>query len=143
VDTAGSGNRAAAVAIAAADLVLVPVTPAEVARVEAQSTVAHANGMRGSTRRTIEVRVVTIRIRRATTLSRHVLAEIDKLELLRMQTTMSEAVAFANSSIGCLIAHLRLGSPRWSGTERHVDRGDTSSCGVDPTCGFGRCNRSL
>lgn len=94
VDTAGFGNQAAAVAIAAADLVLVPVTPGEGDLVEAQRTVAYANGMGRSTRRTIEVRVVANRIRRGTTLSRHVLAELDKLELPRLQTTMSEAVAY-------------------------------------------------
>lgn len=94
VDTAGFGNQAAAVAIAAADLVLVPVTPGEGDLVEAQRTVAYANGMSRSTRRTIEVRVVANRIRRGTTLSRHVLAELDRLELPRLQTTMSEAVAY-------------------------------------------------
>ena len=39
VDTAGFGNQAAAVAIAAADLVLVPVTPGEGDLVGAQRTV--------------------------------------------------------------------------------------------------------
>ena len=95
VDTAGFGNQAAAVAIAGADLVLVPVTPGEADLVEAQRTVTYVRGLSRSTRRAIEVRVVANRIRRATTLSRHVLAELDKLELPRLQTIMSEAVAYA------------------------------------------------
>jgi chromosome partitioning protein len=98
VDTAGFGNQAAAVAIAAADLVLVPVTPGEGDLVEAQRTVTYAKGMSRSTRRTIAVRVVANRIRRGTTLSRHVLAELDKLELPRLQTVMSEAVAYGEIS---------------------------------------------
>ena len=42
----------------------------------------------------IPVSVIANRIRRATTLSRHVLAEVDKLGLPRLQTTLSEAVAY-------------------------------------------------
>jgi chromosome partitioning protein len=98
IDTAGFGNQAAAVAIAGADLVLVPVTPGEADLVEAQRTVAYVNGLSRSTRRAIEVRVVANRIRRATTLSRHVLAELGTLELPRLQAVMSEAVAYAEIS---------------------------------------------
>lgn len=98
VDTAGFGNQAAAVAIAAADLVLVPVTPGEGDLVEAQRTVAYVNGLSRSTRRPIEVRVVANRIRRGTTLSRHVLAELEALKLPRLQTAMSEAVAYGEIS---------------------------------------------
>lgn len=95
VDTAGFGNQASAVAMAAADLVLVPVTPGEGDLVEAQRTVLFVNGLSRSTRRTIAVRVVANRIRRGTTLSRHVLTELDTLELPHLQTSLSEAVAFA------------------------------------------------
>lgn len=98
VDTAGFGNQAAAVAIAAADLVLVPVTPGEGDLVEAQRTVAYVNGLSRSTRRPIEVRVVANRIRRGTTLSRHVLAELEALKLPRLQTATSEAVAYGEIS---------------------------------------------
>jgi chromosome partitioning protein len=38
--------------------------------------------------------VIANRIRRGTTLSRHLLAQIDALELPRLETTMSEAVAY-------------------------------------------------
>ena len=98
VAPAGSGRAAAAVAIAAADLVLVPVTPGEGDLVEAQRTVSYVNGLSRSTRRTIEVRVVANRIRRGTTLSRHVLAELEALKLPRLQTAMSEAVAYGEIS---------------------------------------------
>lgn len=98
IDTAGFGNQAAAVAIAGADLVLVPVTPGEADLVEAQRTVAYVHGLSRSTRRPINVRVVANRIRRATTLSRHVLTELVTLELPRLQSVMSEAVAYAEIS---------------------------------------------
>ena len=74
------------------------MTPGEGDLVEAQRTVTYANGMSRSTRRTIAVRVVANRIRRGTTLSRRVLAELDKLELSRLQTVMSEAVAYGEIS---------------------------------------------
>jgi chromosome partitioning protein len=95
VDTAGFGNQAAAVAIAGADLVLVPVTPGEGDLVEAQRTVAFVGGLSRSTRRTIPVHVVANRIRRGTSISRHVLAELDTLELPHLTTAISEAVAYA------------------------------------------------
>lgn len=95
VDTAGFGNQAAAVAIAGADLVLVPVTPGEGDLVEAQRTVAFVGGLSRSTRRTIPVKVVANRIRRGTSISRHVLGELDTLELPHLQTSISEAVAYA------------------------------------------------
>ena len=121
VDTAGFGNQAATVAAAAADLVLVPVTPGEGDLTEAQRTVAYVAGLGRSTRRTIPVRVVANRIRRATTLSRHVLAELGTLGLPRLQTVLSEAVAYGEigfsgvlpgegmpaAEIAALIAELR------------------------------------
>jgi chromosome partitioning protein len=95
VDTAGFGNQAAAVAIAGADLVLVPVTPGEGDLVETQRTVSYVNGLSRSTRRPIAVHVVANRIRRSTTLSRHVLTELGALGLPHLQTAMGEAVAYA------------------------------------------------
>lgn len=95
LDTAGFGNQAAAVAIAGADLVLVPVTPGEGDLIEAQRTVAFVGGLSRSTRRTIPVQVVANRIRRGTSISRHVLTELDTLELPHLQTAISEAVAYA------------------------------------------------
>jgi chromosome partitioning protein len=98
VDTAGFGNQAATVAAAAADLVLVPVAPGEADVIEAQRTVAYVGALARSTRRDIPVRVVANRIRRQTTLSRHVQAELDRLGMPRLQTTISEAVAYGEMS---------------------------------------------
>ena len=98
VDTAGFGNQAATVAAAAADLVLVPVSPGEADVMEAQRTVAYVAGLARSTRRAIPVRVVVNRVRRNTTLARHVAAEIERLGLPRLDTTISEAVAYGEMS---------------------------------------------
>src|SRR4051794_5840514 len=98
IDTAGFGNQAAMVAAAGADLVLVPVAPGEGDLVEAQRTVSYVEGLGRSTRRTIPVRVIANRIRRATTLSRHVLTELETLRLPRLQTVLSEAVSFGEIS---------------------------------------------
>ena len=133
VDTAGFGNQAATVAAAGADLVLVPVTPGEGDVVEAQRTVAYVGGLGRSTRRAIPVRVLANRIRRATTLSRHVLSELDKLGLPRLRTVLSEAVAYGEISfsgalpkegaaadeIAALVAELREGG--WLPTATRED----------------------
>jgi chromosome partitioning protein len=124
IDTAGFGNQAAMVAAAGADLVLVPVTPGEGDLVEAQRTVSYVEGLGRSTRRTIPVRVVANRVRRATTLSRHVLSQLGTLSLPRLQTVLSEAVSYGEISfsgvlptdgtsateITALIAELREGN---------------------------------
>jgi chromosome partitioning protein len=98
IDTAGFGNQAATVAAAGADMVLVPVTPGEGDLVEAQRTVSYVEGLARSTRRAIPVRVIANRIRRNTTLSRHVLTELETLKLPRLQTALSEAVSFGEIS---------------------------------------------
>src|ERR1700712_4328443 len=93
-DTAGFGNRSTVICIGAADAVLVPASPGEGDIIEAQKMVAFVRGTAKTIRRDIQVRVLANRIRRGTTLSRHLLAEIDALELPRLKTTLSEAVAF-------------------------------------------------
>jgi chromosome partitioning protein len=98
VDTAGFGNQAATVAAAAADLVLVPAAPGEADVIEAQRTVLFVAGLARSTRRTIPVRVIINRVRRNTTLARHVAAEIERLNLPRLAATISEAVAYGEMS---------------------------------------------
>jgi chromosome partitioning protein len=98
IGTAGFGNQAATVAAAGADLVLVPVTPGEGDLVEAQRTVTYVEGLARSTRRSIPVRVIPNRIRRATTLSRHVLSQLEVLGLARLQTALSESVSFGEVS---------------------------------------------
>jgi chromosome partitioning protein len=51
-----------------------------------------------STRRPIPALVVINRVRRNTTLARHIAAEIDRLRLPRLAATLSEAVAFGEMS---------------------------------------------
>lgn len=97
VDTAGFGNQAATVA-AAADFVLVPVAPGEADVMEAQRTVAFVAGLARSTRRTIPARVVINRVRCNTTPAKHVATEIARLDLPRLETTISEAVAYGEMS---------------------------------------------
>jgi len=103
IDTAGFGNQAATVAAAGADLVLVPVTPGEGDLIEAQRTVSYVEGLGRSPRRSIPVRVVANRIRRTTTLSRHVLAQLETLKLPRLQTVLSEAVSFGEISFSGIL----------------------------------------
>jgi chromosome partitioning protein len=93
-DTAGFGNRSTVICIGAADGVLVPASPGEGDIVEAQKMAAFVQGTARTIRRDIQVRVLANRIRRGTTLSRHLLTQIDALELPRLEITLSEAVAY-------------------------------------------------
>lgn len=93
-DTAGFGNRSTVICIGAADGALVPASPGEGDIVEAQKMVAFVQGTARTFRRDIQVRVLANRIRRGTTLSRHLLTQIDALSLPRLDTTLSEAVAY-------------------------------------------------
>jgi chromosome partitioning protein len=93
-DTAGFGNRSTVICIGAADGVLVPATPGEGDIVEAQKMVAFVQATGRTIRRDIDVRVLANRIRRGTTLSRHLLAQIEALSLPRLDTSLSEAVAY-------------------------------------------------
>ena len=93
-DTAGFGNRSTVICIGAADAVLVPASPGEGDIIEAQKMVAFVQGTAKTIRRNIQVRVLANRIRRGTTLSRHLLSQIDALTLPRLTTTLSEAVAY-------------------------------------------------
>jgi chromosome partitioning protein len=93
-DTAGFGNQAATVCIAGADAVLVPVSPGEGDVIEGQRTVAYVEGLGRSTRRSIPARIVLNRVRKGTTLSRHVLSQVESMGLARLVTVMSEAVGY-------------------------------------------------
>jgi chromosome partitioning protein len=93
-DTAGFGNRSTVICIGAADGVIVPASPGEGDIVEAQKMVAFVQGTAKTIRRDIQACVLANRIRRGTTLSRHLLAQIEALELPRLETTLSEAVAY-------------------------------------------------
>jgi len=93
-DTAGFGNLAATISMVGADVILIPVSPGEGDVVEARKTVGFVEGLARTARRPIPARIVPNRIRRGTTLSRHTLSEIDVLALPRLQTALSEAVAY-------------------------------------------------
>ena len=98
IDTAGFGNQAATVAMAGADGVLVPVTPGEGDVVEAGRTVGFVEGLAKMARRPIPVRVLANRLRRNTTLTKHVLAEMDATGLPRLRANLSEAVSYGEMS---------------------------------------------
>jgi chromosome partitioning protein len=120
-DTAGFGNLAATICMVGADAILIPVSPGEGDVVEARKTVGFIEGLARTARRPIPAAVVANRIRRGTTLSRHTLAEIEALSLPRLQTALSEAVAYgelgfsgalplvgaAAAEIAALVAELR------------------------------------
>lgn len=97
-DTAGFGNQAATICMVAADAVLIPVTPGAGDVVEARKTAAFVEGLARSARRAIPVRVLANRIRRATTLSRHTLAQLDGLALPRLHAVLADAVTFGEIS---------------------------------------------
>ena len=75
VDTAGFGNRAATVAMTAADGVLIPMVPGEGDVTEAARTVELVAGVASAARREIPARVVLNRVRPSTALSKHAAAE--------------------------------------------------------------------
>lgn len=120
-DTAGFANRSTVICIGAADGVLVPATPGEGDIIEAQKMVAFVQGTARTFRRDIEVQVLANRLRRGTTLSRHLLTQIEALGLPRLDSTLSEAVAYgelgfvsalpttglAAQEIAALVAELR------------------------------------
>jgi chromosome partitioning protein len=120
-DTAGFGNLAATICMVGADAILIPVSPGEGDVVEARKTVGFIEGLARTARRPIPARIVPNRIRRGTTLSRHTLSEIEALSLPRLQTALSEAVAYgelgfsgalpmvgaAAAEVAALVAELR------------------------------------
>jgi len=93
IDTAGFGNQAAAVAIASADAILVPMTISRADVVETRKTVQLAEGLAKAARRSVPVRVLGNRIKRAL-VARHALAELDEAGLPRLSTTLSDVVAY-------------------------------------------------
>jgi chromosome partitioning protein len=95
VDTAGFGNRAALLAIAAADAVLVPCTPSRADIEQAAKTLQLIDGAARAARRAIPGKVVPSRIRVATAVSKHAVSELDGAELSRTTTAIGDRVAFA------------------------------------------------
>lgn len=95
VDTAGFGNRAALLAIAAADAVLVPCTPSRADVEQAARTMQLVEGAARAARRPIPARAVPSRVKQATAVSRHALAELDAAGLPRTAAGLGDRVAFA------------------------------------------------
>lgn len=97
VDTAGFGNRAAAVAMTSADAVLVPALCGEADVTEAEKTIRLADGLARAARREIPARVLLNRVRR-TQLSRHAAREIEAAGLPTLNASLSDLVAYGEMS---------------------------------------------
>jgi chromosome partitioning protein len=99
VDTAGFGNRAAAVAMTSADIIIIPTLSGEPDVTEAEKTWKLAEGLARAARRKIPTFVLLNKVRR-TTLSRHALAEIERASIPRLDATLSDLVAYGELSYG-------------------------------------------
>lgn len=97
VDTAGFGNRAAAVAMTSADGVLVPTLSGEADVTEAEKTIRLAEGLARAARREIPALVLLNKVRR-TQLARHAVAEIAAAGLPRLEAILSDLVAYGELS---------------------------------------------
>ncbi len=95
VDTAGFGNRAALLAMAAADAVLIPCTPSRADVEQAAKTLQLLGGAARAARRTIPARVVPSRLKQATAVTKHALGELEAAELPRTSAGVGDRVAFA------------------------------------------------
>ena len=118
VDTAGFGNRAATVAMTAADGVLIPMVPGEGDVTEAGRTVELVAGVASAARRDIPSRVILNRVRSSTALSKHAAAEAASLP--KLDASLSDLVAYgemgfsgrmptgkAGTEVAALMAELR------------------------------------
>jgi chromosome partitioning protein len=118
VDTAGFGNRAATVAMTAADVVLIPMVPGEGDITEAARTVELVSGVASAARRDIPARIVMNRIRPMTALSKH--AATEAASLPKLKSCLTDLVAFgemgfsgrmptgkAGTEVAALMAELR------------------------------------
>jgi chromosome partitioning protein len=93
VDTAGFGNRAAAVAMTSADAVLIPALSGEADVTEAERTVRLVEGLARAARRDIPARVLLNRVKR-TRLARHAFGEIETAGLPVLSATLSDLIAY-------------------------------------------------
>ena len=93
VDTAGFGNRAAAVAMTSADAVLIPTLSGEADITEAEKTVRLVAGLARAARRDIPARVLLNRVKR-TQLARHAAREIERATLPLLTATLGDLVAY-------------------------------------------------
>src|SRR6195952_831207 len=144
VETAGFGNRAATVAMTAADGVLIPMVPGEGDVTEAGRTVELVAGVASAARRDIPSRVILNRVRSSTALSKHAAAEAASLP--KLQASLSDLVAYgemgfsgrmptgkAGAEVAALMAELR--SLKWLPARRpantsSVNTKDVNTIGV-------------
>jgi chromosome partitioning protein len=144
VDTAGFGNRAATVAMTAADGVLIPMVPGEGDITEAARTVELVAGVASAARRDIPSRVVLNRVRSSTALSKH--AATEAASLPKLKASLSDLVAYgemgfsgrmptgkAGAEVAALMSELRslrwLPAPRLGNTSS-VNTKDVNTIGV-------------
>jgi len=120
VDTAGFGNRAAAVAMTSADAILVPALAGEADITEAEKTIQLAEGLARAARRDIPARILLNRVKR-TQLARHAAQELASAGLPRLEASLSDLVVYgelsysgripvgnpASAEVAALIAELR------------------------------------
>lgn len=97
VDTAGFGNRAAAVAMTSSDTILIPALAGEADITEAEKTIRLAEGLARAARRAIPAFIVLNRVRR-TQLARHAAQEVIAANLPRLDATLSDLVAYGELS---------------------------------------------
>jgi chromosome partitioning protein len=97
VDTAGFGNRAAAVAMTSADAILVPTLSGEADVTEAEKTVRLAEGLARAARRQIPTAILLNKVRR-TQLTRHATQDIAAAKLPRLDAVLSDLVAYGEMS---------------------------------------------
>lgn len=95
IDTAGFQNLAANVAMVGADAVLIPTLPGRDELRETARTVKRAQGLARAARRDIPVRVVVTRSQPRTTLARHILGELEGMDLPRLETVLTQSTAIA------------------------------------------------
>jgi len=120
VDTAGFGNRAAAVAMTSADAILVPALAGEADITEAEKTIRFAEGLARAARRDIPARVLLNRVKR-TQLARHAVKELASAGVPRLEASLSDFVVYgelsysgripvsgaASAELAALVAELR------------------------------------
>ncbi len=99
VDTAGFGNQAAAIAMTAADAILVPTLSGEADLTEAQKTVQFAASIARVARRPIPSIVVFNRVVKHALLSKNAVKEMRDAKIPCLTATLSSLVAYGEMSL--------------------------------------------
>lgn len=123
VDTAGFGNRAAAVAMTSANPVLIPTLSGEADITEAEKTVRLVEGLARAARRDIPARVVLNRVKR-TQLARHAAREVEKAALPALTATLGDLVAYGEMTFSGRVPDQVWRARNWRGWSRNSGRSD-------------------